>query len=157
MQHGAESEVDACVALWVDAVRDREGREPVEGTAERARGKFALPRVSWRVERADARVRGFGLVTAPGTGSAEDPVGAGYLGLLAVDPAHAGAGIGRALLNAVTADARAAGLPALVLHVLTENERAVRMYRTAGWIAFGPERPHPLTGAPFCTLLRTLA
>jgi ribosomal protein S18 acetylase RimI-like enzyme len=156
MQRAAESDLDACTALWVDAVRARDGREPADGTAERARGKFALPRVSWRVERADARIRGFALVTAPGTGNPDDPADAGYLGMLAVDPVHAGAGVGRLLLGTVTADARAAGLTSLVLHVLSENERAARLYRAAGWIPSGPERPHPLTGAPFQTLLRTL-
>ncbi|NQX26339.1 GNAT family N-acetyltransferase [Microbacteriaceae bacterium VKM Ac-2854] len=156
MQHGAEPEVDACVALWVAAVRAREGREPAAGTAERARGKFALPRVSWRVERAGEALRGFALITAPGTGGPADPPDAGYLGLLAVDPQHEGAGVGSALLAGATADARAAALPAIVLHVLTANERAMRMYVAAGWLPLGPERPHALTGAPFRTLVRTL-
>ncbi|NQX13221.1 GNAT family N-acetyltransferase [Microbacteriaceae bacterium VKM Ac-2855] len=156
MQRARESDIDDCVALWLEAVRAREGREPAEGTAERARAKFALPRVSWRVARADARLRGFALVTGPGTGVPSDPAGAGYLGLLAVDPRDEGAGIGRALLDTVTADARAAKLPALVLHVLVDNERALRLYDSAGWRVQGERRPHPLTGAPFATLIREL-
>lgn len=146
-----DADVEACVELWLDAVRARDRREPPDGTAERARGKFALPRVSWRMERADERLRGFALVTAPGTGNPADPPDAGYLGLLGVAPQHEGSGVGRRLLAAVTADARAAGVPELVLHVLTDNERAARLYRAAGWRAWGPERPHPLSGAPFQT------
>lgn len=154
MQHGTDADADACVALWVEAVAAREGTEPPAGTAERARSKFARPRVSWRVLRDAERLLGFALVTAPGTGNVDDPPEAGYLGLLAVHPAAAGRGSGRALLEAVMADAAALGLPALVLHVLIANTRAVRMYEAAGWIPDGPTQPHPLSGEPFQRFIR---
>jgi ribosomal protein S18 acetylase RimI-like enzyme len=57
-----------------------------------------------------------------------------------VAPEVAGTGIGRGLLDALVAHARACnGLDALVLTVTAENEHARRFYERAGFAAFGRE------------------
>jgi ribosomal protein S18 acetylase RimI-like enzyme len=52
---------------------------------------------------------------------------------LAVVPAHRGRGVGRRLLEAVEARARALGCCKLTLEVLENNPRARRMYERAGF------------------------
>ena len=52
---------------------------------------------------------------------------------LSVLPRHRGTGIGRALLQAVEAEARSRGCCKLTLEVLDENHRARRAYAAAGF------------------------
>ena len=54
------------------------------------------------------------------------------IGML-VDAAHRGRGIGRALLAHAFAWARTNGKPALTLRVFPDNERALALYRSAGF------------------------
>lgn len=57
-----------------------------------------------------------------------------------VSPAARGGGAGRALLKAIIEHARAkAGLAMLTLTVTEGNEPAIRLYRAAGFQAFGTE------------------
>ena len=56
-----------------------------------------------------------------------------------VAPEVAGQGVGRKLLDALVAHARANGLSSLVLTVTDGNERAQRLYRSAGFRSFGVE------------------
>lgn len=151
---GRPDDVEACVALWVTTVAEREGGVAPDGTAERSRSKFARRPVSFVVARTGTRavgdsggLVGFGLVTAPGTGMAADPPDAAYLGMLAVAPRSQGRGLGARLLERLESDARKAGHAALVLHVLTSNTAAVSLYRSRGWAELGEPFPHPLTGA----------
>jgi ribosomal-protein-alanine N-acetyltransferase len=59
--------------------------------------------------------------------------------LLAVDPAHRRRGVGAALLHAVIAEARAAGVATLHLEVRSGND-AVALYRAAGFAKAGERR-----------------
>jgi ribosomal protein S18 acetylase RimI-like enzyme len=52
---------------------------------------------------------------------------------LAVDPEAQRSGIGRLLIEAARAQARAAGARRLTLRVLAGNEAAIRLYRAAGF------------------------
>jgi len=52
---------------------------------------------------------------------------------IAVDPSRRRRGVGRALLDAAVAEARARGARRLTLHVLAGNDAAVRLYRAAGF------------------------
>ncbi|WP_162940320.1 GNAT family N-acetyltransferase [Gryllotalpicola protaetiae] len=141
------SEVDACVALWVRACAERDGRA-VAGVAERARAKFDR-RTAWRVAESGERIVGFALATEPGSGAPSDPGGAAVLGLLAVDPVAQGLGLGRRMLAEISGALADAGFTEAVLHVLADNAAAVRLYERAGW------RPH---GEPFeHTLLHWLS
>lgn len=136
------ADVDACVALWLEAIGARDGHEPVAGTAEHCRAKFDATIVSWRLLRgADPRLLGFGLATTtPATG--DDA----YLGLLAVSPSIEGRGGAGRLIDTVIADAATAGLPGVVLNVMTDNTRAIGLYASRGFVAAGAPHEHALTG-----------
>lgn len=56
---------------------------------------------------------------------------------LAVAPAAAGRGIGRALLAKVEASARRRGARRLHLEVRADNRRAIRLYQSAGYTLIG--------------------
>jgi ribosomal protein S18 acetylase RimI-like enzyme len=56
---------------------------------------------------------------------------------IAVDPALQGRGVGRALIEAAVAEARARGARRLTLRVFSANERARRLYESAGFVVEG--------------------
>lgn len=58
---------------------------------------------------------------------------AGMLHDIVIDPAHRGAGIGRALLDATMAALEARGAPQLVLSAAARNESAQRLFTRAGF------------------------
>jgi ribosomal protein S18 acetylase RimI-like enzyme len=148
---GRAEDLDSCLGLWMAALTARDGSAAVSAMV-RARAKFDLPRVSWRVLRGPgAVVSGFGLVTLPGTGSPTDPPDAVYLALLAVDPALWGFGHGASLLSVLIADARTSGNRAAVLHVLTDNVSATSLYVAQGWRPHGDPYVHPQSGKPVQT------
>ncbi|MCU1528624.1 MAG: hypothetical protein JWP75_2387 [Frondihabitans sp.] len=150
---GGARDVDACVALWLEALAARDGHEAAAGTAERCRGKFVLPRVAFPVLRDGAgELRGFSLVTGAGTGQPEDPGDAAYLSLLAVEPGVQGRGWGSRLLACAVDSARARGFPGIVLHVLTDHVVALHLYESRGWTRIGETFEHPLRGRPTATL-----
>jgi ribosomal protein S18 acetylase RimI-like enzyme len=60
-----------------------------------------------------------------------------------VVPEAAGSGVGRALVAALLADARADGLESIVLTVTEGNEKAVKLYERCGFRSFGIE-PHAI-------------
>ena len=61
-----------------------------------------------------------------------------------VDPGFRGKGVGRALVDAVVAQARAAGKRRVVLHVVTGNDPASHLYERAGFVPTGHTVPFPL-------------
>ncbi|KZX22632.1 acetyltransferase (GNAT) family protein [Rathayibacter tanaceti] len=102
----------------------------------------------------DGLLQGFALVLPPGSGFATDPPEAAHLALLAVHPRAQGRGLARLLLSGAE-EASAARASSAVLHVLTANPGAVSLYTSAGWQPEGPPVPHPLSGAPMLTLVRS--
>lgn len=60
-----------------------------------------------------------------------------------VDPDFRGAGVGKALVDAVVAQARAGGKRRVVLHVVTDNDPAGRLYERAGFVPTGRTVPYP--------------
>lgn len=56
---------------------------------------------------------------------------------ISIEKAYWGLGIGRALTEACIACARKAGLMQLELEVVAANEKAVRLYESAGFVAYG--------------------
>lgn len=152
---GDRDRVDrACIDLWAAAVAARDGLAEDPAVRVRAAAKFAADRVALVVAPgADdtgnaGTVRGFALVTAPGTGGGAGPADAAYLSLLAVDPTAQGSGLGRALLVAAVDAARAAGHEHCMLHALEDNAPALRLYRSAGFRPVGEPFPHALSGRP---------
>jgi ribosomal protein S18 acetylase RimI-like enzyme len=67
----------------------------------------------------------------------------GHVFSLYVDPASAGAGVGRMLLARATAELAAAGYRTATLWVFADNERAMRFYNAAGWRPTGTSRIEP--------------
>ena len=60
-----------------------------------------------------------------------------------VDPHFRRSGVGRALVEAVVAQARVAGRRRVLLHVVDGNFEAARLYENAGFVATGHTVPHP--------------
>jgi ribosomal protein S18 acetylase RimI-like enzyme len=58
---------------------------------------------------------------------------------IAVAPAARGKGVGRQLLNAVEAEARALGCGKVTLEVRSDNARAMGLYRSVGFKSSEPE------------------
>ena len=56
---------------------------------------------------------------------------------IAVDPARQGRGVGRALIDAAIAEARRRGARRLTLRVFSPNDRARRLYESAGFVVEG--------------------
>jgi ribosomal protein S18 acetylase RimI-like enzyme len=61
-----------------------------------------------------------------------------------VEPGSRGTGVGRALVDAVVAQARAAGKGRVVLHVVSGNDTASHLYGRAGFVPTGRTVPFPL-------------
>ena len=70
----------------------------------------------------------------------------GEMFLLFVDPAHAGQGIGRTLLDASHEVLREAGCREAYLFVHEENERALAVYAVAGYRPDGSDRESDFRG-----------
>jgi ribosomal protein S18 acetylase RimI-like enzyme len=70
--------------------------------------------------------RAAGVLARPGSGD-------GYLSRLAIHPAMSGRGLGRLLLHEALAAARSLGLARCVLEVADTNDRAIALYRSAGF------------------------
>ncbi|MEP7018136.1 MAG: GNAT family N-acetyltransferase [Actinomycetota bacterium] len=60
-----------------------------------------------------------------------------------VDPRFRGTGVGRALVDAVVAQAGSAGKRRLVLHVVSGNDAAGRLYERSGFVPTGHTVPFP--------------
>jgi ribosomal protein S18 acetylase RimI-like enzyme len=60
-----------------------------------------------------------------------------------VEPEFGGRGVGRALVDALLAEARADGLELIVLTVTDGNAKAVQLYERCGFRSFGVE-PHAI-------------
>lgn len=153
---GTPADTDSCVALWVASCAERDGRA-IAGVAERARPKFDRASALIIADGDDGRPAGFALVTEPGSGEAADPPEAVLLSLLAVDPAAQGVGLGGRLLRAAMEQSRADGFAEAVLHVLTENTAAIRLYEAAGWVKLGAPVEHSLLRRPTQTYVCRLA
>jgi ribosomal protein S18 acetylase RimI-like enzyme len=71
-----------------------------------------------------------------------DPADGALYGMW-VDPGFRGSGVGRALVDAVIARARAGDKRRVVLHVLAGNDGAGRLYERAGFVPTGHTVPYP--------------
>lgn len=73
---------------------------------------------------------------------AADPGDCSLFGMW-VDPGFRRTGVGRALVESVLAQARAAGKRRVILHVVADNLGARRLYERAGFVATGRSVPYP--------------
>jgi GNAT superfamily N-acetyltransferase len=58
----------------------------------------------------------------------------GYFGMLSIDPAYQGRGLGRLLIDAVEARCRAAGCPRMKIHIVNLREELPPFYRRLGYV-----------------------
>ena len=61
----------------------------------------------------------------------------GYFGMLSIDPAHQGRGLGRVLIDAVESRCRAAGCPRMKIHIVNLREELPPFYRRLGYVETG--------------------
>ncbi|GAA2310186.1 GNAT family N-acetyltransferase [Streptomyces caniferus] len=128
----------------------------VAADAERRRSWFGRrsPEVADLVAERDGEVVGWACVgpardpdIAPGPLELPAPrPTAGELLALYVSPVLIGTGVGRALLAAGTARARASGYLALYLWVVRGNTRALRFYERAGFVPDGAQEAYEVGG-----------
>lgn len=140
---GASDEREACVSIWLDALRARDGAEQGPDVAARARAKFTRPIVRFAV--AGPGPSAFALTVDTGTDSSKRVA---MFELLAVAPDDAGHGIGRALVADAIEAATKAGYSAMELSVRAGNDRAAKLYSSCGFTRQGDPVPHPLGGPP---------
>jgi ribosomal protein S18 acetylase RimI-like enzyme len=140
----AEALAGIFIRCWRDAYRGVVADEIVDGLEHGTvrqwwRELLASPRsrtVVARVREAPVGMIRFGT-------DEEDPA-RGHVFSLYVDPAAAGAGVGRALLEHALAELAGDGrYRTATLWVFAGNDRALRFYRAAGWVATGRTRVEP--------------
>jgi len=71
-----------------------------------------------------------------------------YLGMLGVRPDLQSAGIGRRLLDAAEACARAKGIARIEMTVIDQRERLIAWYERRGYVRTGETRPFPVLRDP---------
>ena len=145
VHEGGEESVEPSILLWLFALAARDGRQAPEGTADRARERFAAPRLRFAVAGEPRHPSGFALTGADGV-----------LELLAVSPERARRGIGHALLADAIVAATNAGLERLLLDVRVGNAPAVALYESFGFHPAGDPAAHPFGGAPLQRYTLTL-
>jgi GNAT superfamily N-acetyltransferase len=142
----AIAEVSVASRRWsyrdLIAEADLDALSVEETTADFAEGLAELPPgASVLVAELTGRVVGYAYVLP--TPDADVPVGTSELGSLYVMEEVAGTGVARALMDAATDLARAAGHGVLTLWVRQENGRARRFYEKHGMRPDGAERSRP--------------
>lgn len=109
--------------------------DPLEDAVAQWRPRLRAPEVTTLVWESAGMIGGFASV-GPGVDEEPlDPEVVGKLWALYVDPTAQGAGVGRSLLEAAEADMRDRGRAEAVLWAYVRNERALRFYERAGWVA----------------------
>jgi ribosomal protein S18 acetylase RimI-like enzyme len=131
----APNELDALGELTVAAYRDvGETDEPYYAELRDVAGRAAQVPVLVAVDAGNGHVLG-GLTYVPGPG----PYAEGAFGdvatfrMLAVDPSARGRGVGRALVEAAIARARAAGAPAIGIFTRPFMTAAQALYESVGF------------------------
>ena len=108
-----------------------------------------------RIAEVDGGFAGYCFVAAPGREVADDSNEAELVAIY-VYSRHWGQGVGRALLEAALAETTRLGYEEIVLWTFARNERALRLYRAAGFEPDGATRPFVPVGTETVRLRRTL-
>jgi len=114
----------------------------VEARVELWTERLAAPPLGTHAYVAEVAGRIVGLVdVGPSRDDDHDPGAVGEVGVLYVDPAHWGRGIGRELLEHAVDRLRSRGLASATLWTLATSTRTRSFYEWAGWRLDGAERP----------------
>jgi ribosomal protein S18 acetylase RimI-like enzyme len=149
IRSGTDTDRALCVDLWLTVLEARDGQPQAPAVATRALAKFDQSVLRFAV--AGESPVGFCLTV-------DDEVRRiAVLELLAVSPAAAGSGLGRALLADAIRAAEETGYATIELQVRAGNQRAKQLYAAAGFEPSGEPAPHPLGGAPMITYERKLS
>lgn len=116
-----ERDTEAVVALWEAAGLTRPWNDPRKDIAR----KLEVQRELFLVGEVDARVVATAMAGYDGH--------RGWVNYLAVDPAHRGAGHGRALMHEIERLLAERGCPKLNLQVREGNDGALAFYRALGY------------------------
>jgi ribosomal protein S18 acetylase RimI-like enzyme len=116
-----DGEVEAVVALWVACGLTRPWNDPRADIALARAGSTSAVLVG----RRDGRVIASAMVGADGH--------RGWVYYVAVEPALQGEGLGRVIMDAAEAWARAAGMPKVQLMVRAGNTKVIDFYRRLGF------------------------
>lgn len=73
----------------------------------------------------------------------------GEMKRLFIQPGHQGRGLGRQLVEAVTAEARAIGYTSLLLDTLPSMQSAIKLYESLGFVRRAPYFDSPVGGNVF--------
>lgn len=109
------------------------GPDTERGYARFLGSRLDLPDAVVLVAERDGAVIGYAYATLEGADYSALRGPAGVLHDLLVDPAHRGAGTGRALLTEALAVLAARGAPRVVLHAAEDNVAAQRLFATSGF------------------------
>lgn len=143
---GTSSHLDAAALIWARATATRDGDAEVASLDEArpviAQVLGASPRSVLVVAEAGGGQTVAFAAVAPVPGS-EEIAELQYLG---TDPSAWGTGAARDLLTALPALLRERGFAQARLSVYADNERALRLYESMGWVPDGVQVPHPRTG-----------
>ncbi len=138
------TDVQALLALHVAAMH---AHSPPEACHVLPGSALAHPSITFFTAREDSELLGFGALKALGDGEGE-------IKSMRTDPAALGRGVGKAILTAITAEARARGYSRLLLETGTTPDfaAALGLYERAGFLASDPFGGYP--PSEFTRLLR---
>ena len=141
-------EVEDIRTLWRE-YWDSVGLSPeFQNFAEELRslpGAYAAPRGRLLLARVDSRPAGSGAFRPLSEHACEAK-------RLYVRPEYRGKGVGKALLDRLLAEARAAGYSEMYGDTLSTMESALQMYKKIGFVEVGPYSSSPTPGAIFLKL-----
>ncbi len=103
---------------------------------------IAYPAQTMFLAEADGALAGCVLVADEGAGVAT-------LGMLTVDPALQGGGLGRALIAAAEEHARRLGAATMEMSVISQRSELIAWYLRRGYALTGREKPFPLDDPRF--------
>jgi ribosomal protein S18 acetylase RimI-like enzyme len=147
VRRSRQADEQGAVAVW-RAASEARGRVVPAARATRVREKLADPASLSMVALDQGVVVGMALGEPGRHDDGQGPVDPQllHLSMVFVDPACWGAGVGRALLDQLFADAMRAGYRRASVWTAGENERARRLYASAGMRPTGRTKGLPTHG-----------